>query len=405
MSAATREALDCVRILRGGEDAAREAAVARLVVLGQLADQVVFDALRDPSLVESVLRGLRSVLGRTASDRYAEPLVAILLDERYASPSVHWSARVVAAQVLGLVGGARAGEALVRVVTRFVETREKDLWSVAWRAIEALGRFAFAPAAPVLVQALAHPDHEIDGAACSALVRIGAPAVPALLSLYRYAPEERESALWILATIGDPRAADVAFDAVADRSNPVSIRAYGALAVGSSRADGAFEILLALVDDEAEDARVRSLGIEGLGRLGDRRAFPKLLAAMRGDRESERLSAIAALGLLGDGRAAPGLIGLLGSHEFRVVREAVRALGRLGDPRGLSALRAIGAIARAYAEGSPAPPSSRLPSAARLHASLLAPDRARAVAHHVARALARLEALGAPAEASPRERT
>ena len=79
-----------------------------------------------------------------------------------------------------------------------------------------------------------------------------------------------------------------------------------------------------------EDKEVGRIAAEALGRQGDRRAVPHLIAALRENYPLLRESAALALSHLADERALPALRDLLGDGNPQVRRSAERALSRFG---------------------------------------------------------------------------
>jgi len=80
------------------------------------------------------------------------------------------------------------------------------------------------------------------------------------------------------------------------------------------------------------DPAIRRRAALAIGRIGDARGGPSLVASL-GDPDAEvRASAAFALGLLGDKSAAPTLSGSLKDESLQVRIRAIEALGLLGDP-------------------------------------------------------------------------
>jgi HEAT repeat protein len=110
-------------------------------------------------------------------------------------------------------------------------------------------------------------------------------------------------------------------------------------------ADPRFALDLTQVFEEAknDDPRVRRYLALALGRLGDRRAVPALLAAVtpepagRPDPDTQ-VYAVWALGAIGDPAAGPELIRLAQSEDPGVRKTAVHALGNLPGPDSGTAL-------------------------------------------------------------------
>lgn len=101
-----------------------------------------------------------------------------------------------------------------------------------------------------------------------------------------------------------------------------------------------------LVDDVArvyaeaknDDPRIRQYLSMVLGNLGDRRATPLLVDALRDPSPDTRIYAALALGRLHDAAAVPPLLSAFGSDERDVRKAAAYALGEIGDVRAQPAL-------------------------------------------------------------------
>ena len=90
--------------------------------------------------------------------------------------------------------------------------------------------------------------------------------------------------------------------------------------------------VVALLSEQlaAEDLDTRQAAAVALGRIGDRRATPDLIAALH-DRELS-VSIAGALARIGDSRAFEPLLGLLGDEDAAVRQAAVAALNSIGHP-------------------------------------------------------------------------
>ena len=80
----------------------------------------------------------------------------------------------------------------------------------------------------------------------------------------------------------------------------------------------------------AEDLETRQAAAVALGRIGDRRATPPLIAALR-DRELV-VAAAGALARIGDGEAFEALVALLGDEDSAIRQSAIAALNSIGHP-------------------------------------------------------------------------
>jgi HEAT repeat protein len=87
-----------------------------------------------------------------------------------------------------------------------------------------------------------------------------------------------------------------------------------------------------------DDPRVRQYLTLVLGKLGDRRATPTLIEALREPGADNRLYALLALAELRDPAAVPALIEATRDPEKDVRKTALWALGQIGDARAVPAL-------------------------------------------------------------------
>lgn len=123
--------------------------------------------------------------------------------------------RVEAIEELARIGTPEAIEAIR-------EALRDPIALVAREAACALGKLRASGAAEDLAAALACPDFSVRRAAARALVRIGPPAVPALLRAIRDPDQPwraRREALWALAEIPGPEAEE-AMGQLADNPHP-----------------------------------------------------------------------------------------------------------------------------------------------------------------------------------------
>ncbi|UCH96466.1 MAG: HEAT repeat domain-containing protein [Candidatus Aminicenantes bacterium] len=120
------------------------------------------------------------------------------------------------------------------------------------------------------------------------------------------------------------------------KSPSASVREHAASALGELGDLRAVPELIKALRDE--DAVVREHAATALGRLGDKQAVPALIKVLRDEDAVVREHAATALAKLGDKQAVPALIRAL-RDENAVVREHVAsALGRLGDKRAVQPL-------------------------------------------------------------------
>ena len=141
---------------------------------------------------------------------------------------------------------------------------------------------------------LRSPDVLAQNEALSALVRAGRPAVAPLAGLLDAQPAGvRAQAMYALAQIADPSAADAFARGLDDQDERV--RAYAATGLAALGSPGALRALLATIDDGAEPAHADvTPAVGALAGLG-RRAIPALLDLLESERETTRLHAQRAL--------------------------------------------------------------------------------------------------------------
>ena len=133
------------------------------------------------------------------------------------------------------------------------------------------------------------------------LLRIGAPAIPALAALLeRHEGEEADAALDVATGLPDPRFAAAAMRLTRDPLPGVRARAASLLgAIGGDESVGALEGLLS-----DEDARVRAAAAAAVGRLGHWPAAPAIARLLRDPAWVVRSQSALALRRLG----SPGLL-------------------------------------------------------------------------------------------------
>jgi HEAT repeat protein len=128
----------------------------------------------------------------------------------------------------------------------------------------------------------------------------------------------------------------------ADLSNPdwwtristeVALRHAGAAAL-----DG----LIALLDDSAQPNDARWRAAHALGMIGEKRALPHLIAALRDPSSDVQYFAAWALGKIGDGQSFTALADVLNSPtiEEQANFAAAMSLAQIDRRRGLDVLRA-----------------------------------------------------------------
>jgi HEAT repeat protein len=262
-------------------------------------------------------------------------------------------ARLEAIAALGRLRDKRA----VKPLMKFLKEERSHVFTIPLKeALIAIGPDAVRP----LIKALNDPILQSD--AFHMLGEIGDPT--AVKPLLKYLSQTDEAparqAIVALGKIGDPgavgplveqlnrggenagyaatalgRLGDArAVPALLAASNDPRLRAEALLALAKIGEPQALAPLLV----ELEAGEKPSSAADALGWLGDPAAIPALLDALAGGETYVRPHAVLALGRIGDRRVIPRLIELLKGQDFTLREAAAGALGLLGDPGTVPAL-------------------------------------------------------------------
>jgi HEAT repeat protein len=252
----------------------RDAAVGALTSIGAPAVVAVGTCLSDPEL--SVQEAASAILASLADERVLDPLLGAL---------------------------------------------QSQDWIVRMHAVRAVGRIKNPRSIPSLLPLLQDHVKAVREEASSALVSIGETAIPSLVEALTH----RE---WL-------------------------VRLHAAESLGKTKSRKAVGPLLMTLSNDADSA-VREDAIRALGEIGAPEAVDGLLAVL--DRPGLRTLAVEALGRIGDRRVVPILIDIVtGTHppegtrtvvgcgehwneESLTQAAAIRALGAIGDESALSTL-------------------------------------------------------------------
>jgi HEAT repeat protein len=266
------------------------------------------------------------------------PLALALIDEGRMPRALPSPAAAELAVILGRYGGRVRGDARERIAAFFEGsgTVDEQLKLLGQRrdwvradAASALGDMGSARAVAPLLEALADPSRDVRSAAayslgrlraldavepllaavqerripravvCSALLEIGAEAVPRLLGVVADPePVERATAVELVGLLGDA-------------------------------ADGR-RLVESLIDTSAE---VRANAARALGRLGAEEAAAAVRQLLADRIPFVRVAAAEALGLLRDDEAVEGLLAQARRDSFDPARAAAEALGRIAPAR------------------------------------------------------------------------
>lgn len=193
-----------------------------------------------------------------------------------------------------------------------------------------------------LVERACDPGEGVSLRAAQTLLRIGAPAVPALLHRVEIEQDlDRRSQIFgILIAMGDATTADLreAMQSGERRRAGLAIRLAGEMQNAATQD----EVALLL---SHEDADLRREAAKALVRIGSPEAIEALAGALSSPHEGMAAHAAFCLGVAGGPRAFETLLATArrdgGAQALDLAREAVRALGRMGRPEATPVLAGI----------------------------------------------------------------
>ena len=290
-------------------------------------------------------------LGKIGDPRAVEPLIQRLDD-------ADWGVRRAACVGLGGTADPTAVEPLLR---QAVHGYDEDVRRAARKALVAIG----APAVPAVITRLGSENGYVRKAACEALGRMADPRAvgPLINRLADAYPPVRRVACLALGRIGDRRALDPLITSLTDAYLPTRRAARKALAqleegrlanvIGKclDAGEGTLGEMAAMLKEgdsrpieilirtlTQAKAEVRQRACRALAQLGDRRAVEPLIQRL-GDKDQDvRRTTCEALGQIEDPRAVHWLIQRLDDADWRVRQAACKALGQIGDSRAVEPL-------------------------------------------------------------------
>jgi HEAT repeat protein len=285
-----------ISALKDSDRAVRTAAIISLTAIGELAIVPLGHCLQDPDL--NVQEGAACILAQIGDHQVFEPLIAALLN-------ANWIVRSQAAHALGRIGDPQAIDTLILLLQDKVPAVREE----AVGALTALGELSI----PSLLEALTHKEWTVRLRATEALALLKPQsASEPLLGLVNHDPDTavRQDAIRALGEIGDPRSVEPLLNAM----NQPSLKTHAITALGRIGNPQAVPRLMAIVNGLVTE--------QYAGRM----------AACEDDRYQEDLppveAAVKALAQIGDTRAIPTLLEALKSTLIRV--EAAQALTRFG---------------------------------------------------------------------------
>ena len=228
-------------------------------------------------------------------------------------------------ELLGRLGGRDS----VLLIIETLKTEKSPL--LRSKAADALGLLRDRRAVEPLVQASNASEPEVRAAAITALARVGDSAAgDTFFTAARDAnPTVRDAALRALDTLGisiQRLTPDLA-------SNNWQVRAAAATTLSRLGDPRAVPVLISALKDK--EPRVRVECIRSLSSLGDKRAVDAFISALNDPNSEVRFNAAAALGDINDPRAVGPLSSLINDRDLRVSATAAEALARMQDPRAI----------------------------------------------------------------------
>jgi len=291
---------------------------------------------RNPESAQAAARAL-ALIGKESEEALPELMEALRFDD----PAV---ALAVGAALLKI--GPDAVRPLIKAL-------DDPNFVIRQRAAEILG--AFGPeakrAAPDLVELLR--DNQTETAAEGALLKIGAPSVPALTDALRKSdPATRQTLIRLLAHFGPAASPALIQTLRKDDSSTVRVYAAGALAAIRPVAADAVPALIDAMRDPDDNARTAVVG--ALAQLGPEAKAAIGILIVASHRDSEELvkqTSLRALQNIGRATKAslPGLIDNLKADEGDIRRESVIAIGQADVAPG----ERIPLLALALKDGDP----------------------------------------------------
>jgi len=210
--------------------------------------------------------------------------------------------------------------------------------NTASRAAAFLGASADLRAVEPLIEALKNNDSMVKYSASTALQKLGAPAVPAMVARLDSDDAEFVALLAeVLGQIGDPQAVMPLCQLLSQKVS-YKVRMAVVKALGNIRDPRAIKPLIDVMKEKF--SAERHLAMEPLVKIGASALEPLLVELKSNDPDVVRIAA-AALVKLGDPRATESLIDVFKTTDSNAVRiSLVAALGKIGDEKAIPALLA-----------------------------------------------------------------
>jgi HEAT repeat protein len=226
-----------------------------------------------------------------------------------------------------------AGDALAALAARDEAQR--------LRAVIDLASEDDARAVPLLLPVLRDRDPGVRLTAARLLARRGAREATLAATAWVGEPGARERLMGLLVLRDAADLPDEARRAVerALRTGDVTSRLQGLELLAVRPAKSSFAAVVALLDDEMAEVRLRAL--RALASMADPRASLAVTRRLGDGDRGVRAEAVATLGALGDRRVVPALLRALDDASVEPRAPVADALGRLADPAAVPALARV----------------------------------------------------------------
>jgi HEAT repeat protein len=314
-------------------------AVAAIEALGRIGGPGTVEPLLAAVASGNFFRTFPAIaaLAQSGDARAAAPLVALLDDTMYVSEAANAIARIGQLSSVEPLARALAHADPVHAVSAAnalveIGRRHADRGGSSEAAIAAL-RAAAPDGARERLASLLDGASPVDQVAVACVLGwLGDQrAVHKLVGFLDEEPALADAALRALASLG----AGAESELRASIARGTSARRARLLPLLTARRAALPELVLCLGD---EDAQVRALACEALGRIGDPSAVPGLFGLI-GDRDPRVThAAISAIQSLGSDEVKRHALAAAGSHDARVRRSALRIISYFGYPDALGVL-------------------------------------------------------------------
>ncbi len=311
--------------------------------------------LKEIAAVPALVRTLRKDVNTYVRSAAAEALGHIG-DERAIFPLIDAtrdSSSFVRRAAIIALGQLEAKEAQVALIRALGDAN----FYVRRAAINAIGKLGVPDLAQMVMPFLASDDPRLQRTAVTALRRLGAreaiPQMTEMLAQCLRAPSPRDLPLvkTLVLALGQLQAVEAVPVLIEVVRGYVGVRSMASAALGQIGDRRAGPVLMEALRDRSISLRLAAL--KSLGKLRYREAAPLVRAFLENEDARQRRVAALTAACLEDVEALPRLVAMALGDESSLVRPvAVEALGKLGQPEALPALLTLVDDPNAYLRAS-----------------------------------------------------